>query len=88
MKQGVRMSRVGFCKHDRDTTKRLTKYNAFGRILNFWWLCHKYEHVSINDYEVMRLVRVLCQLKYVSLSTVGYLNMSESRNFNDETVCE
>ena len=88
MKQRVKVSRVGFCKHDRETTKRLTKYNAFGRILNFWWLCHKYEHVSINNYGVMRLVRVLCQLKYVSLSMVGYLNMSKSRNFNNETVCE
>ena len=35
VKQGMRMSRVRFCKHDRDTTKRLTKHNAFGRILNF-----------------------------------------------------
>ena len=88
MKQRVSMSRVGFCNHDRETTKKLTKCNAFGRILNFWWLCHKYEHVSINDYEVMRLVRVLCQLEYVSLSSVGYLNKSKSRNFNNEAVCE
>ena len=88
MKQGMRMSRVRFCKHDRETTKKLTKHNAFSRILNFWWLCHKYEHVSINDYGVMRLVRVLCQLEYVSLSSVGYLNKSKSRNFNNEAVCE
>jgi len=32
---GVRMSKVGFCKHGRDTTKRLTKYNTFGSVLNF-----------------------------------------------------
>ena len=79
------MSRVGFHKHGRDTTKRLTKYNAFSRILNFGGCV-----ININTFQstVMRLVRVLCQLKYVSLSTVGYLNMSESRNFNNEIVCE
>ena len=32
---GVRMSKVGFRKHGRDTTKRLTKYNTFGSVLNF-----------------------------------------------------
>ena len=55
MKQGVRMSRVRFHKHGRDKTKRLTKYNTFGNVLNFGGCAIKYEHVSINGYELCGL---------------------------------
>ena len=49
------MSRVGFHKHGKDTTERLTKYSTFGNVLNFGGCAIKYEHVSINGYEFMRL---------------------------------
>ena len=53
---GVRMSKVGFRKHGRDTTKRLTKYNTFGSVLKFGGC-----EINVNMFQSM--VMDLCGCK-------------------------
>ena len=81
----MRENRVGFRKHGRDTTERLTEYNTSSSVLNFGGCT-----INMSTFQqrlwIYVAVRVCGQIKYVSLSPVGYWNMSENRGLNDGIV--
>ena len=76
---------MGFRKHGRDTTERLTEYNTSGSVLNFGG-CTINMSMFQQRLWIYAAVRVRGQIKYVSLSPVGYWNMSKNRGLNDGTV--
>ena len=76
---------MGFRKHGRDMTKRLTEYTTSGNVLNFGGYT-----INMSTFKqwlwIYAAVRVHGQIKYVSLSPVEYWNMSENRGLNDGIV--